>query len=83
MSDRLGGFAPDVDMGRPPVEADGNGSARGGRGRRGSAAGDVVQPPPGGGPPPPGAKEDPRAGGPRRSYHDIDQTAEGDVELSY
>jgi len=47
-------------------------------GRRGRAA---TGPPP---PPPPDAKEDPRAASGRKvSYHDMDDVAEGDVELMY
>ncbi|KAF8583949.1 hypothetical protein K439DRAFT_1347268 [Ramaria rubella] len=47
-------------------------------GRRGRAA---TGPPP---PPPPDAKEDPRAAsGKKVSYHDMDDVAEGDVELTY
>ncbi|KAF8529256.1 hypothetical protein BU17DRAFT_80457 [Hysterangium stoloniferum] len=46
--------------------------------RRGRAA---TGPPP---PPPPDAKEDPRAAtGKKVSYHDMDDVAEGDVELTY
>ncbi|KAF8511174.1 hypothetical protein JB92DRAFT_2935833 [Gautieria morchelliformis] len=47
-------------------------------GRRGRAG---TGPPP---PPPPDAKEDPRAtAGKKVSYHDMDDVAEGDVELTY
>lgn len=33
--------------------------------------------------PPPDVREDPRASGGRKSYHDMDGVAEGDVELMY
>ena len=47
-------------------------------GRRGRSG---TGPPP---PPPPDAKEDPRAtAGKKVSYHDMDDVAEGDVELTY
>ncbi len=47
-------------------------------GRRSSRA---SGPPP---PPPPDAKEDPRAAaGKKVSYHDMDEVAEGDIELPY
>lgn len=83
LSDRLGGYANDLPEGLPIRPDAGGGGGRGGRPRRGSVTSDSNGgggPPPG---PPPGAKEDPRAAGGRRSYHDIDRTAEGDVELSY
>jgi len=58
----------------------GNGPAMGERPRRDSdARGNGVPPPP-----PPDAKEDPRAAAGRKiSYHDMDEVAEGDVELTY
>ncbi|KAH7102977.1 hypothetical protein BKA62DRAFT_616893 [Auriculariales sp. MPI-PUGE-AT-0066] len=53
------------------------GGMQGGRPRRDS---DRAGPPP----PPPDAKEDPRATAGRKiSYHDMDEVAEGDVELTY
>jgi hypothetical protein len=49
-------------------------------GRRGGRSSGSGIPPP----PPPDAKEDPRAAaGKKVSYHDMDQVAEGDVELTY
>ncbi|KAH7916110.1 hypothetical protein BJ138DRAFT_1053312 [Hygrophoropsis aurantiaca] len=49
--------------------------------RAGGGNGSVVGPPP---PPPSDAKEDPRAAaGKKVSYHDMDQVAEGDIELTY
>ncbi|KDQ07761.1 hypothetical protein BOTBODRAFT_139690 [Botryobasidium botryosum FD-172 SS1] len=56
----------------------GPGGRRGGRGPGGSSltAGPL--------PPPPDAKEDPRAAAGRKiSYHDMDEVAEGDIELTY
>ncbi|KAL1744623.1 hypothetical protein HDZ31DRAFT_38253 [Schizophyllum fasciatum] len=53
----------------------------GGGGRWGGRGGGPVGPPP---PPPPDAKEDPRAArGARVSYHDMDEVAEGDIQLQY
>lgn len=56
-----------------------SGGGGGGGRRRGRAS--TGGPPP---PPPPDAKEDPRAAAGRKvSYHDMDDVAEGDVELTY
>jgi hypothetical protein len=84
LGERLGGY--DAGEGLPlasglpakpmldqPLSA---GAGGGGRGPAIRAGG----PPP---PPPPDAKEDPRAAQGRRSYHDMDLVAEGDVELQY
>ncbi|KIJ26976.1 hypothetical protein M422DRAFT_55259 [Sphaerobolus stellatus SS14] len=87
LQDRMGGFAgveglpPKPNTGHEPAMSGGgpgNGGGGGaGRGRRGGQNG----PPP---PPPPDAKEDPRAAAGRKvSYHDMDDVAEGDVELMY
>jgi len=92
LQERMGGYAyastTDVSMaglpakpqtGYEPAPGEGGGGQHGGRGgRRGRAA---TGPPP---PPPPDAKEDPRAASGRKvSYHDMDDVAEGDVELTY
>ncbi|KAF7330828.1 hypothetical protein MVEN_02422000 [Mycena venus] len=93
LSDRLGGFAdglPAAGAGLPakPTAATmdgalvsgsggGGGNQRGRGGGRGGGGGPLP-------PPPPDAKEDPRASaGKRVSYHDMDQVADGDVELFY
>jgi hypothetical protein len=91
LSDRISGYAPGYDgpgdslpsgTGLPPKPVSGldmelpsrRGGGAGAGGRNGG-------PPP---PPPPDAKEDPRAAAGRRvSYHDMDDVAEGDVELTY
>ncbi|KII96062.1 hypothetical protein PLICRDRAFT_694151 [Plicaturopsis crispa FD-325 SS-3] len=92
LSDRISGYAPGFEgPGELPIPAaaglpakpvatlePGPGGRRPGSGRLGGALGGG--PPP----PPPDAKEDPRAAiGKRVSYHDMDQVAEGDVELPY
>ncbi|KAH9927144.1 uncharacterized protein BXZ73DRAFT_90826 [Epithele typhae] len=90
LSDRISGVAPGFDQStdllpvpaasaglpaKPAVSEPGQGAQRG-RGRGGAGG-----PPP---PPPLNAKEDPRAQAGRKvSYVDVDQVAEGDVELTY
>ncbi|KAG8715023.1 hypothetical protein FRC11_006078 [Ceratobasidium sp. 423] len=71
LSDRLGEYAPPGHMlaGLPP--------------RPPVPGGDAPAVPPGRPLPPPDAREDPRASGGRKSYHDMDGVAEGDVELMY
>ncbi|EJD54073.1 hypothetical protein AURDEDRAFT_110707 [Auricularia subglabra TFB-10046 SS5] len=64
----------------PPKPSLGAEPMRGGGGRGGYRGGERGPPPP----PPPDAKEDPRAAAGRKiSYHDMDEVAEGDVELMY
>lgn len=66
------GLPPKPHLGGEPMRGGG-----GGRGRGGGGGGGVP-------PPPPDAKEDPRAAAGRKvSYHDMDEVAEGDVELMY
>lgn len=98
LQERMGGYASTSHLtltgveGLPPkpvaaIESNANemgglGGERGGGGggrRRGRAS--IGGPPP---PPPADAKEDPRAAAGRKvSYHDMDDVAEGDVELTY
>ncbi|KAI5825500.1 hypothetical protein K523DRAFT_365639 [Schizophyllum commune Tattone D] len=97
LAERVGGYA-EPSMGLPPpgpglpakpmhlLEGPlmaGNVPMNGGMGggRRGGRGGGPLGPPP---PPPPDAKEDPRAArGARVSYHDMDEVAEGDIQLQY
>lgn len=61
-----------------PVSVADSGSS----GRRGGRGGGGISSTPL--PPPPDAKEDPRAAAGRKiSYHDMDEVAEGDIELTY
>lgn len=88
LQERVGGYAQTSQLTLTGVEGlpakpvgsvlEATGQAGGGGGRRGRAG---TGPPP---PPPPDAKEDPRAiAGKKVSYHDMDDVAEGDVELTY
>ncbi|CAE6422176.1 unnamed protein product, partial [Rhizoctonia solani] len=72
LSDRVGEYAPPDPMlaGLPPRPAPAQGL-------------DMPAGPPGRPLPPPDAREDPRASAGRKSYHDMDGVAEGDVELMY
>ncbi|CAE6454792.1 unnamed protein product [Rhizoctonia solani] len=72
LSDRLGEYAPPDHMlaGLPPRPAPPQGL-------------NLPVGPPGRPLPPPDAREDPRASAGRKSYHDMDGVAEGDVELMY
>lgn len=95
LAERMGGYA-EPPMGLPPPGAGlpakpmhllegplmaGNGPMMGAGARRGRGGGSMSGPPP---PPPPDAKEDPRAArGARVSYHDMDEVAEGDIQLQY
>lgn len=79
LSDRLGEYvAPDVMLapGLPPRPAHVPGLDM--------ALEPSGRPGPSGRPlPPPDVREDPRASAGRKSYHDMDGVAEGDVELMY
>ncbi|KEP52913.1 RNA recognition motif protein [Rhizoctonia solani 123E] len=72
LSDRVGEYAPPDPMlaGLPPRPVPAQGL-------------DMPAGPPGRPLPPPDAREDPRASAGRKSYHDMDGVAEGDVELMY
>ncbi|CAE6395431.1 unnamed protein product [Rhizoctonia solani] len=71
LGERLGDYAPPDHMlaGLPP--------------RPPTTGLDIPAGPPGRPMPPPDVREDPRASAGRKSYHDMDGVAEGDVELMY